>query len=224
MNRSEKIAHNISLTVSLMVILIFGLIFNVGCSTQNRETTAQITDRELFSLIGEFQSSAVTSLSLSNADQGNATVIFHARQSSSRPATSVFSIDELGFFNSAWAGLGSFEVGLNQVDTIFIDRLLPDTGERIFALLVKMVTVDNPDPVYFTAKSASNSERFTDTDFYVEVTGDNGEVLGLSSTDLSADYAEELATAIKLDVYGANASGAAGYIGQVSTMAGFGNR
>ncbi len=111
-----------------------------------------------------------------------------------------------------------------KADAIFIDHV-NERQERGFSLLLAwseaMSGVETPHS--FIGTSIPGSAQFSDTIFQVEMTGKSDEHLILRSDDLSEDYKNELGTSIKLKIYVVE-NGVEYYAGQISTMAGFGNR
>ncbi|MEQ1663822.1 MAG: hypothetical protein ABL927_00440 [Bdellovibrionales bacterium] len=197
----------------------------VACSTQNRDASPLISDTELFSLIQEFPTSnALSVMTFDGASQGSGTLLFHTRQASGKPAPSVLSVLDLGLFIPGLDGLNSYQAGLDQVDAVFVDQVDAQSGQRVFALLLKMTTVGDTAPDYFSATSAPGDFKFTDSEFSTVLTSDSGVSLEVVSNDLSLKYTDELASSVKLNIYTTGSNGVSGYVGQISTMAGFGNR
>lgn len=202
-----------------------------GCSTQYREATPQITSEELFSLIAEIQNEVsdpqVRALNVDELSKGNASTIFHARDSAGRPAVSVLSMADMGVFESGLVGVPSSAIGLSMVDVVFIDSV-DANGARNFSLLMKWEELDingQSSSFAYGGSGLPDSAFFSDDKFEVAMVGANGETIILRTSDLSEKYDEELASAIKLTVYVIDAAtGEEFYAGQISTMAGFGNR
>jgi hypothetical protein len=207
------------------IFVIMSLMFaTVACSTQNRDASPLISDTELFSLIQEFPTSnALSVMTFDGASQGSGTLFFHTRQTSAKPAPSVLSVLDLGLFIPGLDGLNSYQAGLNQVDAVFVDQV-DSNGQRVFALLLKMTTVGDTAPDYFSATSAPGDFKFTDSEFSTVLTSDSGVSLEIVSNDLSLKYTDELASSVKLNIYTTGSNGVRSYVGQISTMAGFGNR
>ncbi len=214
---------------ALKLIASFAFLLGLSaCSTQYRDALPQISEDELVQMFGTISERAndsyVKALSSStDVFGGGTTVMWHARDEKGRPAASVLSVEDMSIFNngasnpSAWASSGtrSWQV-LTQVDVIFVDSV-DVNKQRVFSLLLSMVGVGDSGEMiesYYAVSSEPGSQKFTDDEFEVRV-GD----LTLVSRDLSDDFDDELAGSVKLDIYDANGD----YVGQVSTMSGYGN-
>lgn len=208
------------------IALIFPLLMS-GCSTQNREAAPQVDDAELFELFSEIKGQVsdqiVASFATESLTDSNAAILYHARDSAGRPAVSILAVADMGVFFPAKSGQHSLDVGLNKVDAFFLDSI-DANNQRHFSLMLRVEIEGESAPIYFAGSSASDDYQFDDTTLEVYIPGNNGVSLILQTNDLSEKYDEELADSIKLNIYLDRGGAGAEYIGQISTMAGYGNR
>jgi hypothetical protein len=215
-----------------ILVLLSLLILTSGCSTQYREADPQVSSDELFTIIKEILSfgrskNGALNLNIDSLGQGNSSVIFHAREGTGRPASSVLAMADMSVIDDSIADLGvsSVALGMTKVDAVFIDQL-NQNNQREFSLLLGWGELDlngQLSPHYFIGTGIPGSAQFTDTMFQVEMTGAHGEQLVIRSNDLSNKYSEELGSSIKLEIFVID-GGIEYYAGQVSTMAGYGSR
>lgn len=210
----------------LPLSFVAGLAFTLGCSTQYREAYPQITSEELYETFEDIQQNVsdptVNSFSVNILAEDNSAVMYHVSDSPGRPAVGVLSFVDMSVIHEFWdVGTPSTAIGLAEVDVIFLDQVRSD-GSRVFSLLMKLRGYGD-ETVYFSASSQPGNHQFTEDSFQVTMQSPSGAQILIKSNDLSQSYNEELADAIKLNVYVLE-NGQEYYAGQVSTMAGFGNR
>lgn len=215
------------MNITKLLILTLGLCSLSACSTQYRDALPQISEEELNDVFAEIADntgdSVVAALSQrTNMVGDKSTVMYHAKEEGGRPAASVLSVEDMSFFG--WDIDAPSYAVLSIIDVIFVDSA-NDNGERIFSLLLRMEG-DTQDglPVYFASSSQPGDYGFSENEFEVKIQAANGESLLLRSRDLSGKYADELGGSIKLDIYIDDGSADGVYLGQISTLSGYGNR
>lgn len=215
-----------------ILLVLIGLSTLAACSTQYRDALPQVSQEELeeiFMAIAqspENQDSVVSAM----AQSGElflgeySSVMFYARDENGRPAASVLSVTDMSLFN--WQSTGPSYQVLSMVDAIFVDSVNAK-GDRRFSLMLRMKGNEDDGTertVHFVGSSDSGDFAFNDDEFETRVRLKTGEYLIVRSNDLSDNYDSELAGSVKLSLYLDDGSDDGAYVGQVSTMSGFGNR
>ena len=206
------------------ILLFFALVLSVGCSTQFREAEPQETDEVVLQEIYAEMRAQVSGFGFSASAfdiiyDDKSSAFYHVRDSESRPAPSVLSLLYMDFLNGFSFENQTTNIGLLNVDVVFVDGIDQATQERTFTLSIKMETQSGP--IFNFAVSDPGAYEFTDDRFEVSMTTDNRTKIVLVTNDLHEEYSDELGSSIKLDIYVID-NGQDFYAGQVSTMAGYG--
>jgi hypothetical protein len=215
-----------------LALLVMTLALSTACSTQYRDALPQVSQEELTELFDDIAQNSQTNdpivTALAQSDDlfvgEYSTIMYHARDEAGRPPASVFSVTDMSLFGWDLAE-PSYRV-LDLIDVIFVDAI-DSENERRFALMLRMegVAASGEKRVfYFTGSSESGDYSFSDDEFEVRIFSAEGVPLLLRSTDLSGQYEEELASSVKFEIYIDDGSADGAYVGQISTMAGYGNR
>jgi hypothetical protein len=205
----------------------------VGCSTQNREAAPLVDEQELNETLGEILENIggsdkdLSALSTEVLADPIATLLYHTRDSKGAPVNSVFSITDMNALDAGFEfGTTAADYEIGAVDVIFIDSMNRNEGQdlRLFSLLIRLESYDG-DVQYLSATSRPGEYSFSKTEFQVAAytSGAESRKLILKSTDLSRELNNELGDSVKLKIY-IEEEGQLTYVGQISTMAGFGNR
>jgi hypothetical protein len=209
-----------------LLLLAAGL---MGCSTQNRESKPLISDEELMKVFDEMRTGIGSQdVRMSSIDEAvlrdpTATIFYHTRESQGAPASTVFSITDMSVLSPGEfeQGVNSWDVGIVAVDVIFLDTVSKD-GARVFSLMARTQNMEGLIKHYsFTSQPGDYS--FSKDAFETSVLGPNNTRLILRSNDISEDFNQELADSVKLRIY-LEEGGQIYYVGQISTMSGYGNR
>jgi len=223
--------NTLKLLFSLTMVLALA-----ACSTQYREADEMATQEELFGEQGLFyevqsatQGSVIGGLSIESIMNGNSAFLYHARETAGRPAASILSVGDMSALNRAYpSDLPSSQIGLINVDVFFVDSYVSNgtqNGERQFGLAIRIIDASSRGPQdAFYISGSGNQHTFTDKLFEASISMANGSEIIVQSTDISQDYNNELGNAVKLKLYSRTVGSDLRYIGQISTMRGYGNK
>ncbi len=198
-----------------------------ACSNQWYEVNPGANEDEIVETINRIQSQTGTqafdaSLLADLNSDGGKTVYFLKSGGSGLLPEAVMSLRDVSPFLGGTAtnnGLGVFGVGLSEVSVAFIDALSSD-NTRYFALMLEMKT--DAGTQYFVGISNPQDYAFSDNEFAVSFSGQNGQTVVLRTYDVDPDFSEALGANVAFQVYVLDQAGNEISIGHFAPLAGFG--
>jgi hypothetical protein len=214
----------ILLAVSLLLSL-------VACSNQSRTAAEMATQEDLFGQNGVFtqmqaSNNLLQTLSVNSFVNEKSSFLYHARETAGRPAASILSVGDMSALDNRiykLPDMPSSQIGMSQVDVIFVDNV-NQNGQRSFALGFRIGDGYTQAINVFSGVSQYDDYSFSNNQFETAIRMESGSTIVVRSTDVSADYKNELSDAIKLNLYKLGQDNSLRYIGQISTMLGYGNK
>jgi hypothetical protein len=216
--------------VVLQIFLMAGVLANLACSNQWRESDPGVDSAYAMELFDEISASNAwrsqnydPSALLETSQDPYSTLYFAESGPAMGAVPSIFAFSDASFADPQ--NIPSFTTvfdmmaqGLNKVSVLFLDGYNANQ-ERYFTLMLKLEA--SMGTTYFIAQSSNYS--LDDKEFWTEMQLSDGRTLVLRSYDISQQVDGELAGTIQLKAFIDEGSGEY-QIGQFSVLHGFGGQ
>lgn len=193
-----------------------------ACATRYREASTGRTADEVASMLTEITSSASGSSPDAQAvldmirDNPEATVYFAEAPGALGPIHAVTPID-LGYLTGTEYGLNS----LSEIRTFFVELRTEDGHKNALVVQYKLIGQSNYSTEVFTNFNDELGEIVEGSEFRSILSNSARSIL-VRSFDIDAEYEDELAPVIQLELSAFNEDGSEGQnLGQISSMEGF---